>query len=71
MMPPKLVVKPLDNGGKLWYILGMNSVKVKNRNQKLLEYKQKYPKMTNAALGRVFKLSRERVRQILGEGQGK
>jgi len=41
------------------------------RNQKLLEYKQKYPKMTNAALGRVFKLSRERVRQILGEVQGK
>ena len=31
----------------------------------LLMYHEKYPKMSNAALGRVFKLTRERVRQIL------
>jgi len=38
------------------------------RNQRLIEYKQKYPKMSYAALGRVFKLSRERVRQLLTLG---
>jgi DNA-directed RNA polymerase sigma subunit (sigma70/sigma32) len=41
--------------------------KVKERNQRLIEHKRKHPRMTNAALGRVFKLSRERVRQILCE----
>jgi len=34
------------------------------RNRRLIKYRQKYPQMNNAALGRIFKLSRERVRQI-------
>jgi len=41
--------------------------RIKDRNQRLIAHKQKHPKMTNAALGNLFKLSRERVRQILKE----
>jgi len=45
----------------------MKSVKLAKRNQNLMRYAMKYPKMSYAALGRVFKLSRERVRQIFNE----
>jgi len=42
-------------------------LKVKDRNRRLIEYKQKNPNMTNSAIAKIFKLSRERVRQILKE----
>jgi len=41
--------------------------KVKDRNRRLIGFKQKNPSMTNAAIAKIFKLSRERVRQILQE----
>ena len=37
----------------------------------LVLYYERYPTMSYAALGRVFKLSRERVRQILTKDKGK
>jgi len=58
-------VKLLDKCVKLVYYLSMKSVKVAKRNEKLREYYRKHPGMSYAALGRVFKLSRERIRQIL------
>jgi 5-methylcytosine-specific restriction endonuclease McrA len=37
------------------------------RNKSLVEYYNKHPQISYAALGRIFKLSRERVRQILSK----
>jgi len=45
----------------------MKSVKTINRDEKLRGYSQRHPDMSYAALGRVFKITRERVRQILSE----
>jgi|TARA_Y100000310_G_scaffold220623_1_gene222170 DNA-directed RNA polymerase sigma subunit (sigma70/sigma32) len=45
----------------------MKTVKKEKRNQNLRDYHKKYPDMTYADLGRVFKLSRERIRQLLQE----
>lgn len=47
----------------------MVSIKVARRNEKLKAYASRYPKMSYAALGRVFKLTRERVRQLLSEAE--
>lgn len=44
--------------------LRLHLLNVRKRGN-LVKYHQKYPTMSYAALGRVFKLSRERVRQIL------
>ena len=61
-----MVVKPLDKRVNYLYNIGMKSVKVTKRNEKLKAYYRKHPGMSYAALGRVFKLTRERIRQILG-----
>jgi len=44
--------------------------RARKKSESLREYYRKRPNMTYAALGRVFHITRERVRQILNEGDG-